>query len=252
MQAACIPGPAFGAGRPGKGFMKTNGTVTVGQEGTVTGNTYDARGNLATSTDALGHTTSYVYDDAGRQKKIVYHDGTYEETGYDIEVGGFITDLSPLSTTGAVFISNAGPKADKNRLFRDMLIWGLSMSVVGAVVSWLAFTVLRGSAFLEVPVTPAGTNPDTFQVENYGKQLTYRLVYRLAFKRPDLTGTWEALIDAHTGEIVRFVERFVALRSDNDREIHTTILAPAVAPMPGVMGLGTWKRMTLQPNAAAW
>jgi di/tricarboxylate transporter len=60
-----------------------------------------------------------------------------------IIVCGFITDLSPLSTTGAVFISNAGPKADKNKLFRDMLIWGLSMSVVGAVVSWVAFTVLR-------------------------------------------------------------------------------------------------------------
>ncbi len=60
-----------------------------------------------------------------------------------IIVCGFITDLSPLSTTGAVFISNAGAKADKNKLFRDMLIWGLSMSVVGAVVSWIAFTVLR-------------------------------------------------------------------------------------------------------------
>jgi di/tricarboxylate transporter len=60
-----------------------------------------------------------------------------------IIVCGFIVDLSPLSTTGAVFISNAGPKADKNRLFRDMLIWGLSMSVVGAVTSWIAFTLLR-------------------------------------------------------------------------------------------------------------
>jgi di/tricarboxylate transporter len=59
-----------------------------------------------------------------------------------IIVCGFVVDLSPLSTTGAVFIANAGPHADKNRLFRDMLIWGLSMSVVGAVVSWLAFTVL--------------------------------------------------------------------------------------------------------------
>jgi Na+/H+ antiporter NhaD/arsenite permease-like protein len=60
-----------------------------------------------------------------------------------IIVCGFIVDLSPLSTTGAVFISNAGPKADKNKLFRNMLIWGLSMSVVGAVTSWVAFTVLR-------------------------------------------------------------------------------------------------------------
>jgi Na+/H+ antiporter NhaD/arsenite permease-like protein len=60
-----------------------------------------------------------------------------------IIVCGFVVDLSPLSTTGAVFIANAGPKADKNRLFRNMLIWGLSMSVVGAVVSWVAFTVLK-------------------------------------------------------------------------------------------------------------
>lgn len=57
-------------------------------------------------------------------------------------VCGFVVDLSPLSTTGAIFISNAGPNADKNRLFRNMLFWGLSMSVVGAITSWLAFTVL--------------------------------------------------------------------------------------------------------------
>jgi len=60
-----------------------------------------------------------------------------------IIVCGFIVDLSPLSTTGAVFLANAGAKADKTKLFRDMLIWGLSMSVVGAFISWLAFTVLR-------------------------------------------------------------------------------------------------------------
>ncbi|MGA3174294.1 MAG: SLC13 family permease [Syntrophorhabdales bacterium] len=60
-----------------------------------------------------------------------------------IIVCGFLVDLSPLSTIGAVFIANAGPSADKQRLFRNMLIWGLSMSVVGALVSWLAFTVLR-------------------------------------------------------------------------------------------------------------
>ncbi|HEU4385193.1 MAG TPA: SLC13 family permease [Anaeromyxobacteraceae bacterium] len=59
-----------------------------------------------------------------------------------IIVCGFVVDLSPLSTTGAVFIANAAPSADKNKLFRDMLIWGLSMSVVGALASWIAFTVL--------------------------------------------------------------------------------------------------------------
>lgn len=60
-----------------------------------------------------------------------------------IVVAGHLTDLSPLSTTGAVFIAQAGPKTDKSKIFRDMMIWGLSMSVVGAVISWLFFTVLR-------------------------------------------------------------------------------------------------------------
>jgi di/tricarboxylate transporter len=58
-------------------------------------------------------------------------------------VAGHLTDLSPLSTTGAVFIAQAGPKTDKRKLFTQMMAWGLSMSVFGAVISWLFFTVLR-------------------------------------------------------------------------------------------------------------
>jgi di/tricarboxylate transporter len=60
-----------------------------------------------------------------------------------IVVAGHLTDMSPLSTTGAVFIAQAGEKTDKSKIFRDMMIWGLSMSVVGAVISWLFFTVLQ-------------------------------------------------------------------------------------------------------------
>ncbi len=60
-----------------------------------------------------------------------------------IVVAGHLTDMSPLSTTGAVFIAGAAPETDKTKLFRGMMIWGLSMSVVGALISWLFFTVLR-------------------------------------------------------------------------------------------------------------
>jgi hypothetical protein len=56
---------------------------------------------------------------------------------------GYVTDLRPLSTTGAIFIANATETQDKKKLFRDMLIWGLVMTPVGAVVSWFLFTVLR-------------------------------------------------------------------------------------------------------------
>ncbi|MDF2500826.1 MAG: hypothetical protein K0Q77_1540 [Anaerosporomusa subterranea] len=60
-----------------------------------------------------------------------------------VVVAGHLVDISPLSTSGALMIGAAGPKADKQKLFRNMLAWGFSMSVVGAVLSWLFFTVLK-------------------------------------------------------------------------------------------------------------
>jgi len=55
---------------------------------------------------------------------------------------GHITDFSPLSTLGAIFIANATEDQNKKKLFRDMLIWGLAMSPVGAILCWFLFTVL--------------------------------------------------------------------------------------------------------------
>lgn len=56
---------------------------------------------------------------------------------------GFITDMSPLSTSGAIYLANAHESQNRAKLFRDMLAWGLSMAVVGAVLCWLLFFVLR-------------------------------------------------------------------------------------------------------------
>ena len=61
-----------------------------------------------------------------------------------INVGAHLVDISPLSTLGALCISNAAPGADRKRLFNQMLAWGLSMCVVGAVVCYLFFGVLPG------------------------------------------------------------------------------------------------------------
>ena len=59
-----------------------------------------------------------------------------------INVGAHLVDTSPLSTLGALCIACAGDHEDKAKLFRKLLIWGLSMSVVGAVVCWIFFGIL--------------------------------------------------------------------------------------------------------------
>jgi hypothetical protein len=51
-----------------------------------------------------------------------------------INVGGSMVDVSPLSTLGALCVAAVGDPAEARTVFRQLLIWGLSMSVVGAVL----------------------------------------------------------------------------------------------------------------------
>ncbi len=55
-----------------------------------------------------------------------------------INVGGHLVDVSPLSTIGALCIAGS-PVDDSRALFNKLLAWGLSMSVVGAILCYLFF-----------------------------------------------------------------------------------------------------------------
>ena len=59
-----------------------------------------------------------------------------------INVGAHLVDASPLSTLGALCIASAPVSTDTTALFNKMLAWGLSMSVVGAVVCYVFFGLL--------------------------------------------------------------------------------------------------------------
>jgi trimeric autotransporter adhesin len=60
----------------------------------------------------------------------------------------------------------------------------------------------RGSLAI-IPITPKGLDPDSLKVP-FGKMIDYVLVHKLSFRRPGVLGTWEALVNAHTGELIRF------------------------------------------------
>ena len=75
--------------------------------------------------------------------------GLVELTGGDpvsiisaIDVGSHLVDTSPLSTLGALCIASAGEEEDKGVLFRKLLIWGLSMSIVSGIVCYIFFGIL--------------------------------------------------------------------------------------------------------------
>jgi di/tricarboxylate transporter len=54
-----------------------------------------------------------------------------------INVGSSMVDVSPLSTLGALCVATVLDPIESRKLFRQLLIWGLSMTVVGAVLCQL-------------------------------------------------------------------------------------------------------------------
>lgn len=57
-------------------------------------------------------------------------------------VGSHMVDVSPLSTLGALALSAIPIKAQRDKAFRGLLIWGMSMAVVGAVLAFIFLDLL--------------------------------------------------------------------------------------------------------------
>jgi di/tricarboxylate transporter len=58
---------------------------------------------------------------------------------WSMNVAASLVDLSSLSTVGALFIAGAAAGTDTRKLFNGLLVWGLSMSLVGAVLCYVLF-----------------------------------------------------------------------------------------------------------------
>jgi Na+/H+ antiporter NhaD/arsenite permease-like protein len=54
-----------------------------------------------------------------------------------INVGSAMVDVSPLSTLGALCVATVADPTEARTLFRHLLLWGLSMAVVGALLCQL-------------------------------------------------------------------------------------------------------------------
>lgn len=54
-----------------------------------------------------------------------------------INVGSSLVDVSPLSTLGALCVAAVANSADAEKLFRQLLVWGLAMAVVAAIICQL-------------------------------------------------------------------------------------------------------------------
>jgi di/tricarboxylate transporter len=56
-----------------------------------------------------------------------------------MNVAGHLVDVSPLSTIGALCVASVPAGKESRKLFNQLMAWGLSMTVVGAVLCWILF-----------------------------------------------------------------------------------------------------------------
>ncbi len=59
-----------------------------------------------------------------------------------VNVGSHLVDVSPLSTLGALCLAALPETIDKSVIFRQLLLWGISMSVVGAALAFIFLDLL--------------------------------------------------------------------------------------------------------------
>jgi len=58
---------------------------------------------------------------------------------YSINVGSHLVDVSPLSALGALCLAAVPSEEDRRIVFRKVMAWGLSMTVVGGLICQLFF-----------------------------------------------------------------------------------------------------------------
>ena len=61
--------------------------------------------------------------------------GNLTEMVIAVDVGSHLVDVSPLSTLGALCLAAVPASVNKSDLFKHLLFWGVSMSVVGAALA---------------------------------------------------------------------------------------------------------------------
>jgi di/tricarboxylate transporter len=57
-------------------------------------------------------------------------------------LSGNVVDASPLSTLGALVLASAPAAVNKDVLFRQLILWGLAMAVVGTAIGWVLYIFL--------------------------------------------------------------------------------------------------------------
>ena len=143
---------------------------------------------------------------------VLVPDGTVKVGGYFWHIQfQYVKDGIPVEGARVIFRINNGnlvqfgfekvnPFIDVDTIpsFDKKTAWEILGGYIGGFEE--KDEILQDSSLLIVPVTPYGNN------ETIDSGMEYRLIYEVVFHRDGVMGTWKARIDAHSGEILSFID----------------------------------------------
>ena len=87
----------------------------------------------------VGRRVAGVPADGARPRRELGRRRARSAIASTMNIAGHLVDVSPLSTIGALCIASV-PAGDMSRkLFNQLLAWGMSMTVAGAVICYVLF-----------------------------------------------------------------------------------------------------------------
>lgn len=95
-------------------------------------------------------------------------------------------------------------------------------------------SILEKGTLVIIPATPRGEDSNIFN-GSFGGMIDYRLCYKIIFEKDGIIGRWEALVDAHSGELLSFHDSNVygsvkgTVYGNDDKENILSLPLPFVA-----------------------
>ncbi len=147
---------------------------------------------------------------------VLVPEGTVEVGGYFWHVQfQYLKDGIPVEGARVVFrvnngnlvqfgMENVSPEAaiDTVPSFANETAWEILGGYIGGFYD--NDEVLEAGKLIILPAVPSGDSGEFKGTIGHGME--YRLCYEIVFHRDGVMGTWKARIDAHTGEILSFVD----------------------------------------------
>ncbi len=148
--------------------------------------------DLQLMADASGPMLDYLY--------YLNYQWTYHGIPVENARMGFYLNSGNLVLVGQEYICDTIRKLDPKPYVTKDVAWEILWGYLGKPLP--GDQIVESGKLLIQPLS----NPAVLSGARLtpGQGLEYRLVYVLAFRRPGVLGTWEARVDAHTGEILSF------------------------------------------------